>query len=444
MKNFFGPDRRVASASAPGRLDVMGGIADYSGSLVMEMPIRERTCVFAAKRHDGVWRVLSREAGFREAKTRDLSNPARARAFLTQNPKTSWAAYVLGCVPFLLKKDIPRGGADLYVRSEVPMAKGLSSSAALEVASMAALGKLFKIRFGETELPVLCQKVENLVVGAPCGLMDQLTCYLGRKDRLLPILCQPHFVSPPVAVPKGVYFVGVDSGVRHRVRGSSYSDVRAAAFMGYSLIAMREGAKCADLQRARKKKDASALPYQGYLARVFAPLVKSRYLSVLPRRMKGRDFLKKAVSIDLVTQVKPDVIYRVRPCTEHPIYENFRVNLFKALLEQLSRSRNPARKRQILGWMGNLMVESHASYGACGLGEPVTDAIVRAARKAGPKKGVYGAKITGGGSGGTVCLLVEGRKGLKEVCRIASRALKGRNPFIVSGSSDSARWRKEK
>jgi galactokinase len=440
LKTFFGPRRRIVSASAPGRLDVMGGIADYSGSLVMEMPIRERIHVYAAKREDCVWRVLSRETGLLEAETRDLSEAARARAFLNRNPKTSWGAYILGCVPFLIEKGIACGGADMYVRSDVPMAKGLSSSAALEVATMTALGKLFGIRFSETELPVLCQKVENLVVGAPCGLMDQLTCYLGRKNRLLPILCQPHLVSSPVAVPKGVFFAGLDSGVRHWVGNSSYSDVRTAAFMGYSLIAMKEGAKRADLQRAREKKDASALPYQGYLARVFAPLIKSRYATLLPRRMKGRDFLRKAVSIDPITLVKPDALYRVRSCAEHPVYENFRVFLFKNLLEILSRTRDPGKKRKILSWMGNLMYESHSSYSACGLGEPTTDAIVEGARQAGPAKGVYGAKITGGGSGGTVCLLVEGRKGLSEVRRIAACVLKGRKPFIALGSSDGARW----
>jgi galactokinase len=440
LKTFFGPRRRIVSASAPGRLDVMGGIADYSGSLVLEMPIRERTTVYAAKRGDCVWRVLSREAGLMQAETRDLMEPARARAFLAQNPKTSWAAYILGCVPFLIDKGIPCGGADLYVHSDVPMAKGLSSSAALEVASMDALGKLFDIGFKETELPVLCQMVENLIVGAPCGLMDQLTCYLGRKGRLLPILCRPHQVSRPIPIPRGVSFVGLDSGVRHWVGASSYSDVRTAAFMGYSLIAMKEGAKRGHLQRARESRDASLLPYTGYLASIFAPLFKSRYAPILPSRMKGRDFLRKAVSIDTITQVKPDAFYQVRSCTEHPVYENFRVNLFKTLLESLSRTEDIGKKRRILRWMGNLMFESHASYGACGLGEPVTDAIVEQARRAGPEKGIYGAKITGGGSGGTVCLLVESRRGLEEVHRIASRVLKGRKPFIVLGSSDGARW----
>ena len=98
---------RTATASAPGRLDVLGGIADYSGSLVLEMPIRERTTVKAVTRNDGLWRVLSSEAGrlgFKpmvEARTSDLATPLRAQRFFSRDPKSSWAAYVLGSVPFL-------------------------------------------------------------------------------------------------------------------------------------------------------------------------------------------------------------------------------------------------------------------------------------------------------------------------------------------------------
>ncbi len=437
----------MVSASAPGRLDVMGGIADYSGSLVLEMPIRERATVHAASRKDGLWRAYSREAArsgllpLVQARTSGIETPAKARRFFSKRPKASWAAYVLGCVPLLLEEmNLPASGADLYLGSEVPLAKGLSSSASVEVASMAALGKLFGLLFGKTELPVLCQKVENQVAGAPCGLMDQLTCHLGKKDMLLPILCRPDKVLRPVGVPKGVAFVGIDSGVRHWVGGASYTDVRTAAFMGYSLIVLKAGAKPRDLERVRKTGEVSKLPFGGYLAGIIPDYFRSHIKGFLPERMKGRDFLRQCVSIDAATQVRPGVSYPVLAATQHPIDENFRVVLFKRLLEFLGTSKGGAKRGEILRQMGELMFQSHASYGACGLGEPVTDAIVAAARQAGPGAGVYGAKITGGGSGGTVCLLVEGPQGLRTVRRIAARVVKAKKPFLSLGSSDGCFW----
>jgi L-arabinokinase len=422
----------------------MGGIADYSGSLVLEMPIRERTTVEAVTREDGIWRVLSSEArrlGFKpvvEARTKDLSTPLRARRFFARDPKASWAAYVLGCVPFLLDKGMPPHGADLHLSSDIPLAKGLSSSAAAEVAAMNALGRLFGLRFGKTKLPILCQKVENLVVGAPCGLMDQLTCHLGRKDRLLPILCRPDRVRVPVPIPEGIRFIGVDSGVRHWVGGSSYIDVRTAAFMGYSLIALREGATKKDLRKARETKDASRLPYGGYLARISPEVFEKRYANSLPENMSGRVFLQMTESIDPVTKVHPKSTYRIKACTTHPVYENFRVALFRKLLGEIGGTKKREKRRELLMRMRAPMFGSHASYGSCGLGEPVTDALVEAVREAGPEAAVYGAKITGGGSGGTVCVLAEGPKGLETVRAIASRVLKKKNPFLSIGSSDGA------
>ena len=446
-RGFFGKGRNIVSVSAPGRLDVMGGIADYSGSLVLEMPIRERTLVYAAARKDGLWRALSLQAAsgglapIVEARTREIATSDKARKYFQQRPEKSWAAYVLGSIPLLLaEKNMEDCGADLYVESDVPLSKGLSSSASVEVAAMAALGKLFKIRFKNTELPLLCQRVENTIAGAPCGLMDQLTCYLGKKGRLLPILCQPDDVGKPVAVPPGVRFIGMDSGVRHWVGGSSYSEVRTAAFMGYSLIAMREGATLKALKRARDTGEASKLPFGGYLARMNPEKFRSDYSLLLPERMQGKEFLRLSVSIDPVTDIKPDSVYPVLAGSRHPVEENARVVRFQGLLASAGKVGKKGKRQELLGEMGRLMYQSHASYGACGLGEPVTDALVEAAQNEGPEAGIYGAKITGGGSGGTVCFLTEGKKGLETVRQIARQILKARNPFLSLGSSDGGKW----
>ena len=79
----------------------------------------------------------------------------------------------------------------MLIRSAVPEGKGVSSSAALEVASMQAVAAAYELKILAPALARLCQKVENLVVGAPCGVMDQMTAACGETNRLLELLCQP-------------------------------------------------------------------------------------------------------------------------------------------------------------------------------------------------------------------------------------------------------------
>jgi L-arabinokinase len=71
-------------------------------------------------------------------------------------------------------------------------------------------------------MALLCQKAENLVAGAPCGVMDQMTCMCGEKGALLALLCQPAELQPPVGIPEELALWGIDSGERHAVGGSDY------------------------------------------------------------------------------------------------------------------------------------------------------------------------------------------------------------------------------
>ena len=216
----------------PGRLDVMGGIGDYSGSLVLQMPIQERTHVWLALRDDHILRAHSHQAqqpGLQDTVEFDLNRlPAHGaleyssfHQALTENPAHSWAAYIFGCLLCLmLEKKIPPTGVDFWVESDIPFGKGVSSSAALEVAAMTALCAALELELSDNELPILAQKVENLIVGAPCGLMDQLATYHGKQNRSPHSLpSRSHF--PTIEIPEPLHFIGVDSGVRHSVGGSS-------------------------------------------------------------------------------------------------------------------------------------------------------------------------------------------------------------------------------
>ena len=153
----------------------------------------------------------------------------------------------------------------------------------------------------------------------------------------------------------------------------------------------------------------------------------------LPERLTGGDFLARfAGTTDAVTRVEPERSYAVRQPTAHPIYEHFRVRAFAELLTAEASE----RRRQLLG---ELMYQSHASYSACGLGSAGTDLLVRLVREAGPARGLYGAKITGGGSGGTVAV-IGCADAQANVMKIAERyaAETGHAPQVFSGSSPGA------
>ena len=116
----------------------------------------------------------------------------------------------------------------------------------------------------------------------------------------------------------------------------------------------------------------------------------------LPDEMMGREFLARYGDVDdSVTSVQPDRQYRVCAPTAHPIYERQRAEEFRMLL-----TRSPDEPACVR--LGELMYASHASYGHCGLGSPGTDRLVDIVRREGTASGLYGARITGGGSGGSV------------------------------------------
>jgi len=442
-EDFFSNKIVPISASSPGRLDVMGGIADYSGALVMEMTIRENTTVFISKRIDNIVRVYSSLVN--EELICELSDLRQQNySHLRTKYGKSWGLYVLGCIHILTKeKNILLTGLSIWIDSEVPLGKGVSSSAAIEVATLKALDKLYKLNLGDTELPILAQKVENVIVGAPCGLMDQLTSYLGEENKLLPILCQPVTLLPSVALPPDVKFIGIDSGVKHSVSASSYVDVRTAAFMGYSYIAKIKGVSNKDILLAKETGNKNQLPYKGYLANIVPSEFYRFFYSLLPEKMNGSDFMEiHEETLDHVTTVNKDTFYKVKMATMHPVMENSRVQLFKTLLTYLSSLKEEVMANAVLVQIGELMYQSHSSYSFCGLGNEYTDMLVDLSLVAGPNSGVYGAKITGGGSGGTVVFLAKGNKGEESVYKIMEtyKDKSGKTPYLFNGSSNGGKF----
>lgn len=410
--------RRPVVARAPARLDVMGGIADYSGSLVLELPLRESTRV-SLQREDRE-RLTLVSAGRPEftMPLADLDQSHEsARAYFRRDPSRAWAAYVAGAFVVLMREKgvVFSDGVRIEIESTIPVGKGVASSAALEVATMMAVDSAYGLGLEPREVALLSQKVENEVVGAPCGVMDQMTSVFGEEARLLLLLCQPAEIQGNVSIPRGLAFWGIDSGTAHQVSGADYSSVRVGAFMGYRML-----------------QEWAGTDWGGYLANLPPSELEQKYLERLPETIRGADFLARFDGTsDTATTIEPDRVYAVRRPTAHPVYEHFRVRAFARLLENGGMENAPL--------LGELMYQSHASYSSCGLGSEGTDRLVELSREIGPSRGIFGAKITGGGKGGTVAILGRRDAGgsVREIASQYGRET-GCEPYIFSGSSPGA------
>ena len=424
-------------ARVPARLDVMGGIADYSGANVCEAVLGRGMLMALQARTDRTLRIRSAQVGPRSlpVETRipldyftsgdAVGNYTQVRDLCHANPIASWAAYIGGSIFTLLKEEsvkLPYGFSFLLL-SAVPMNVGIGSSAAVEIGTLSCLNAYLNLQLDGARLARLGQMAENHVVGAPCGIMDQIAVASGREDKLTHILCRPGSIVGEVEIPPGTGFVGINSMVRHSVAGNAYGNVRIGAFMGKKII-----------NEIRAKTSRAAL---NYLTEISSEEFKAEYEKEIPETVLGSDFLAKyKTHDDPVTTIQPDATYRVVGPGRHPIGENERVLKFIAALKAAKSGDETA-----LATAGELMYGAHESYrDNCRLSVPEVNFLVEAIRKRGPEAGLYGAKITGGGTGGTVAVF--GKVGaLKEhIPQIAvefSRRVGGM-PDIFEGTSPGA------
>lgn len=399
---YFAAGRHVAVARAPGRLDVLGGIADYSGGLVLEMTLGAATLVAAQHCDDGL--VVAVSNGRRIAVAADELATAPLGELATRfSGADAWGAYVLGPVALLLR-EVPATpqGLRLLVSSAVPEGKGVGSSAAVEVAALCATAACLGIATSAGQLALLGQRAEQVFAAAPCGPMDQLAVMHGEAGCLLPVLCRPAEVLEPLRLPPPLAVWGIDSGLRHAVSGDAYRRVRCASFMGKALLDA-DAAYLTELERDRVAVGA------------------------LPEDLLGIDFLRLRSGIDdPVSTVEPATTYQVRAAALFPIEEHARALEFVSLVEDPSADGAAER-------LGELLYESHAGYSRCGLGVARTDRIVDAVREAGPDKHLFGARVSGGGSGGTVVVL--GRREAEPLVRALAENL---GAGLIGGSSPGA------
>jgi L-arabinokinase len=217
--------------------------------------------------------------------------------------------------------------------------------------------------------------------------------------------CQPHTIEGYTQVPTGWTVFGIDSCVKHSVGGTGYTGVRCAAFMGAKLL---------------------GLAPTDYLCNLTPESYRALGIT-LPDSLSGAVFLEQhGPTWDRVTTVDPKQHYPVLAATEHPIFENQRVETFLKALDAGD-----------FALAGKQMLAAHASYSRCGLGTKETDLLVELAME---QSGVAGAKITGGGSGGTVCILCPSDREAAIAESVAGSYEKhtGTEPRVIQGTSPGA------
>ncbi len=350
---------------APGRLDLLGGVADYSGALVLEVPTQQSIEVVA---EEGDAFVVG-PAVFSVEEINSLASLEYDEVRRALDGLPRWTHYLIGVAVVLVRYGIiepPR--VSLRISSDLPASMGVASSAALEVATARALGAR---GIDPLQLALRCQEAENSVVGAPCGVMDQVAVAVGSAGALLPILCRPASPWPAVTLPPGLEIVGWPSGAAHDVSGLPYQRARAAAFMGKRIIEASENLSWSWV---------SELP--------------ASHAAELPEFIAGSEFLERwGETGDPMTTVQAEMIYPVRAAALFGVQEHARSGL---ALDVLRRG-DPDP-------LGALLRASHAGYDAMGLGHPAATAIVEAALAT---PGVHGARSSGGGCGGTIVVVCE-------------------------------------
>jgi galactokinase len=435
--DFFQPEKPIAIARAPGRLDFIGGNVDYTGGMVLQSLLQEAVWVAVQPRADDLVRIFNPGAAafgwqiYFEIRLADFIDVGSLRAICDQSQDLSWLAYVLGAFHYL-HNQLASGrirGANLFIASDLPPNKGISSSAALEIGVLKAVSTAHGLSLSGIPLATAGQWVENVIVGAACGIMDQAAIVLGQKDQLLPLICQPCHPLPPVFLSSDLRIWGIDSLAPRATIGVAYETARAAAFIGYKLICQREGIDIA-------LDEVSEIPrwtdpcWSGYLSNLTPSEFHSTFERWLPQLASGRECLDRiGMHVDPFTRIHPDRDYPIRAAVRYATEENARVSMVQSLLESSSLGTSDSTLKQL----GEILQDSHAAYADCGLGSEACDSLVARIRTA----GIAGAKMTGGGGGGVVAAL--GRPDDEQALHRAAKDYATERhapPCLFSGTSD--------
>ncbi len=350
FEDSFGSKPRIFCA--PGRVNLLGEHTDYNDGFVMPCAIGFSARVAISSRPDRKLVIQSEE--FSEKFEFDLDN-------LPSRGKGVWSDYVVGIAVMLQQMGQKTPGASLLVRGEVPIGAGLSSSAAIEVASALALMSLNGAKLSLPEVAKLCQRTENVFIGARVGIMDQFISCLGKAGHALLLDCRS-LEFKLIPIPESVRLVICNTMVKHEHASGAYNRRREECDEGVKILTQW-------YQEIRALRDVSVEQLKQHVAEI------------------------------------PATIYK--RCL-HVVAENRRVQEGAQYLTGGEVSR-----------FGELMRESHRSLRD--LFEVSCRELDVMAEIAEPLEGYCGGRMTGGGFGGCTVNLVKTNDAQKFAAQIAER-----------------------
>lgn len=216
MTNFetiFGKPPEI-EAIAPGRVNLLGEHTDYNDGFVLPTAIPQSTIVQLGVSNDLYHHFYSENLDERVTIIESGTSPS------------SFASYIFGCIQLLEKEGYNLPRLNIYVKSEVPIGSGLSSSAALEVATLRGVRSLLNLPIDDIQIAQLAQQAEILYAGVQCGIMDQMASSLANTELML-FLDTRTLERQLLPFPKGAEIVIMDSGVPRTLASSGYNQRRA-------------------------------------------------------------------------------------------------------------------------------------------------------------------------------------------------------------------------
>jgi galactokinase len=319
---------------APGRLEMLGNHTDYNEGLVMSVAADRYIYVASSPRLDGRIELVS--SAFPQREVFGVDEPAK-------NPEAPWADYVKGVLVQLRKRGVHFSGFSAAIHGTLPIGAGMSSSAALEVATALTVRQLFPFalnELGAAEAPSrndgrplpalsakeklllarLCQAAENQFVGVNCGLLDQISSLFGKAHHVLNIDCRFQTVDHAPLI--GEAIVICDSGVKHALVAGEYNELRrhceaaARALGAKSLRSVEMTYLKANQARLAPRERECALHVVGEIQRVVAA---ERALRADDHRQFGQYmFQSHESSRDLLKNSCPELDLLVELARAHP------------------------------------------------------------------------------------------------------------------------------
>lgn len=206
-------------AASPGRIEFIGNHTDYNGGQVLGVALNLQVTVEAQPRDDD--RLIFSSEGLDAVFEGSLNAAGR------QSGVSSWANYPLGIIEVMKGAGYPlKHGLELAFASDLPTGAGLSSSAAIELATLEAICSVMGVSLSRTEKVLMAQKAENDFVGVPCGMLDQAVSCFGKVDHLVRIDCAlTDFQTVPL--PAGLHFWVFNSNHKHSLVDSMYAQRHA-------------------------------------------------------------------------------------------------------------------------------------------------------------------------------------------------------------------------